>query len=117
MARVVRPGGKLAILLPNSYYLADVIWWVWRTGYGPSHQQVLEKFATVGEWKDLLTAGGIVVERIYPYNFSFPTVAADWHWYRKRPRRLLNLLIAPLVPTNLAYCFLFIGRVESGLAE
>lgn len=117
MARVVKPGGKLAILLPNSYYLADIIWWVWRTGYGPSHQQMLEKFATVGEWKELLAAGGIIVERIYPYNFSFPAVAADWHWYRRRPRRLLNLLIAPLVPANLAYCFLFIGRTGPGLVD
>lgn len=117
MARVVKLGGKVAVLLPNSYYLADIIWRVWRTGYGPSHQQMLEKFATVGEWKELLTTGGIVVERVYPYNFSPPTVAADWRWYRKRPRRLLNLLTAPLVPANLAYCFLFIGRVEPRLAE
>jgi ubiquinone/menaquinone biosynthesis C-methylase UbiE len=110
MARVVKPDGKLAILLPNSYYLADIVWWVWRTGYGPSHQQLLEKFATLGEWKDLLAEEGIETVRAYPYNFSFPTSASDWRWYRGRPRRLLNLLIAPLVPANLAYCFLFIGR-------
>ncbi len=110
MARVTWPDGRLAILLPNSYYLADIIWWVWRTGYGPSHQQMVEKFATAGEWRDLLAAGGIETLRVYPYNFRFPTSAADWHWYRGRPRRLLNLLIAPLIPANLAYCFLFIGR-------
>ncbi len=117
MVRVVKPDGKLAILLPNSYYLADILWWVWRTGYGPSHQQVLEKFATVGEWKDLLRAGGIVIERTYPYNFSFPMSVADWRWYRRRPRRLLNVLIAGLVPANLAYCFLFIGRKNPELAK
>lgn len=110
MARVLRPDGKVAILLPNSYYLADVIWRVWRTGYGPSHQQPLERFATVGEWSDMLSKGGIEVIHAYAYNFHFPTSCRDWQWYQERPRRFLNLLIAPFVPFNLSYCFLFIGQ-------
>jgi len=109
MARVLRPGGRAAILLPNGYYLADIVWWVLRKGYGPSHKQLMEKFATAGEWRDLLTAGGIRVERTYAYNFCFPRSVADWQWYRRYPRKLLNLLVAPLVPFNLAYSFLFIG--------
>jgi SAM-dependent methyltransferase len=110
MARVLRPEGSIAILVPNSYYLADIIWQVWRTGYGPSHRQVLERFATVGEWKDILEEGRIEVLSTYAYNFRFPVRLADWQWYRKRPRKFLNLLIAPFTPLNLSYCFLFIGQ-------
>lgn len=108
MARVLRPGGKAAILLPNSYYLADILWQVVRTGYGPSHQQPLERFATAGEWSDLLEQGGLRPERTHAYNFRFPWRAADWLWYRSRPQRFLKLLMAPFVPFHLSYCFLFI---------
>jgi ubiquinone/menaquinone biosynthesis C-methylase UbiE len=110
IVRVLKPGGKCAILLPNSYYLADILWLVLRSGYGPSHQQLVEQFATVGEWKDMLTKGGFEILQTYPYNFRFPQTAADWKWYRHRPRRLLKLLLAPFVPFNLSYCFLFVGR-------
>jgi len=110
MARVLKPEGKIAILLPNSYYLIDIVWSVWRTGYGPSHQQPLERFATVGEWKNALQNGGLEVVCTYAYNFRFPKSGADWRWYKERPSRLLKLLLAPFVPFNLAYSFLFIGR-------
>lgn len=108
MARVLTPGGTAAILVPNSYYLADIVWKVMRSGYGPSHQQPLEMFASAGEWKDLLAEGGLIPQSTHAYNFRFPRHAADWRWYHRRPRRFLNLLIAPLVPFNLSYCFLFI---------
>lgn len=108
--RVLRPGGKAAILLPNSYYLGDIVWWVWRTGYGPSHKQILERFATAGQWRDLLETGGLDVQRVYPYNLRLPVVRADWRWYSERPTRLLSLLFSPLARGNLAYGFLYLAR-------
>ncbi len=108
MVRVMKPDGMAAIQLPNSYYLGDVIWDVMRTGYGPTHQQPLEKFATAGEWKEILEEGGLRSQRVLAYNYRFPLRAADWQWYRVRPQRFLRLLIAPFVPFNLSYCFLFI---------
>jgi len=110
MARVLKPEGRAAILLPNSYYLADIVWLVCRTGYGPSHQQTLERFATFGEWKDMLEEGGIEVVHTHAHNFRFPLNRSDWRWYQRRPRRFLNLLIAPFTPLHLSYCFLFIGK-------
>jgi len=109
MARVLKPGGRLAIFVPNSYYLVDIVWMVMRTGYGPSHKQLLERFATAGEWRDTLTANGVRVERTHAYNFCFPRTAEDLRWYRRSPRKILNLCVAPIVPFNLAYHFLFIG--------
>jgi SAM-dependent methyltransferase len=106
--RLLRHEGQAAFLLPNSYYLADIIWHVWRTGYGVSHRQLLERFATFREWADLLEQGGLRVKKASRYNFCFPRSCDDWRWYLERPQRLLNLLIAPFVPFNLSYSFLYV---------
>jgi len=108
MRRVLKPGGRVAVLLPNSYYLADIIWHVWRTGYGPNHKQPLERFATYGEWKDLLSQGGLKVERAYKYNFRFPRTMDDWRWYWKHPRKFIYLAAALFIPFHLSYSFLYI---------
>jgi SAM-dependent methyltransferase len=89
LARVARPGAAVWILLPNSFYSGD-IWRVIRTGYGPNHHQVLERFATVNEWRDFLAANGLTVEQIEPYN--------RFKWWKR------------LLPRNLAYHFLFRAR-------
>ena len=109
MRRVLRPDGRVAVFLPNSYYLVDIIWHVWRTGYSVSHKQVVERFATVREWRDVLEASGLRVDRTCAYNFRFPRARSDWTWYRRHPRKWLNLLVAPFIPFNLSYSFLFIG--------
>lgn len=108
MVRVLKPEGKAAILLPNSYYLVDILWDVWRTGYGPSHRQLLERFDTVGGWRDNLERGRFQIEHVYAYNFQFPYSKNDWGWYWSRPTRMIKMLISPFVPFNLSYCFLFI---------
>jgi SAM-dependent methyltransferase len=110
LCRVLKPEGRAAILLPNSYYLPDIVWHVWRTGYGPSHKQPLERFATYGEWKDLLEQGGLEVERGYKYNFRFPRTILDWRWYFQHPRKFIYLVAAPLLPFHLSYSFLYICR-------
>jgi len=108
MVRVLKPGGRAALLLPNSYYLVDLIWQVWRTGYGPSHNQPLEIFATFKEWWELLEKHGLVVLKTYKYNFCFPRSKADIRWYQQHPRKVLNLLVSPLIPFNLSNHFLYI---------
>lgn len=106
--RVIKPGGFAAIYLPNSYYLVDIVWHVLRTGYSVSHRQPLEKFATFREWWDLLESGGLRVIKAFKYNYLFPRSTSDWSWFRQHPRKLLNLLVAPLIPFNLSNHFLYI---------
>ncbi len=89
IARVCRPGGAAWLLLPNSFYSGD-IWRVVRTGYGPNHHQVIDRFATVNEWRDFLEACGLRVEEVAPYN--------RFKWWKR------------LLPRNLAYHFLFLAR-------
>ena len=113
IARVLAKDGVAAIALPNSYYLVDIIWQVWRTGYGPDHKQLVQRFATLREWEVFLTAGGLRVIRVYKHNFRFPRCKADLAWYRSYPRKILNLLVAPFVPFNLSNSFVYICRKKA----
>lgn len=108
MQRILRQDGLAALILPNSYYLADIIWHVWRTGYSVSHKQALERFATFKEWWEFIEDHGLQVVHAYKYNLSFPRSSSDWQWYFQHPRKLLNLILSPLVPFNLSYHFLYI---------
>ncbi|RMF29430.1 MAG: class I SAM-dependent methyltransferase [Chloroflexi bacterium] len=112
MHRVLKPRGLAALVLPNSYYLLDIIWHVWRRGYPVSHHQTIERFATAGEWRDLIQAHGFQVIRAYKYNLCLPRSWADLRWYARFPRKLISALLSPLTPFNLSYSFLFICERE-----
>ncbi len=110
MRRVLRPDGAVALVLPNSYYLLDILWHVWRTGYPVSHKQKIERFATAGQWQSLIEENGFRVVHTYRYNMIFPRSAADWAWYRRFPRKIVYPLLSPITPFNLSYSFLYICR-------
>lgn len=108
MRRVLHPGGGLGLLVPNSYYLLDIVWHVWRRGYPVSHSQTIERFATAGQWRDLIHNSGLRIVRAYKYNLCFPQTLHDLGWYGRHPRKLVFPLMAPLTPFNLSYSFLFV---------
>jgi SAM-dependent methyltransferase len=89
LARACRKDGTVWILLPNSFYSGH-IWRVIRTGYGPNHHQIIDRFASINEWRDLLESSGLIVERTFPYN--------RFKWWKR------------LLPRNLAYHFLYKAR-------
>lgn len=89
LARVTRAGGTVWVLLPNSFY-SGAIWRAIRTGYGPDHHQPVERFGTVGEWRDLLESSDLEVVETLPYN--------RFKWWKR------------LLPRNLAYHFLYRAR-------
>jgi len=108
MHRVLRKNGQAAILLPNSYYLLDIIQKVMLTGHGPTHHQIIERFATYHEWEELLEKYGLHVQASYKYNFFLPRNREDWSWFLKHPKRLIPPLIAPFIPYHLSFSFLYI---------
>ncbi len=93
LARVCRRDGVAWILLPNSYYSGS-LWRVILTGYGPNHHQVIDRFATINEWRDLLEANQLCVDSIEPYN--------RFKWWKR------------LLPRNLAYHFLYSASPSIG---
>jgi len=108
--RVLKPSGKAAIFLPNSYYLGDILTKVMLKGEGPSHNQLIDRFHTKNEWVNLIESNGLNVLKTFSYNFIFPRSCADWKYISKRPKRLIGTLISPLIPFNLSYSFLFICK-------
>ncbi len=118
--RVLVPGGRAAFILPNGYYLADIVWHVLRRGRGPSHKQRVERFGTAREWADLLEMMGLHVECTRAYNFLWPRTRADWQWYLSHPRKILYLLSGLVTPFNLSCQFLYIctvGEPRPGLND
>jgi ubiquinone/menaquinone biosynthesis C-methylase UbiE len=110
IVRVMTDDGIAAIFLPNSYYLGDILKTVMLDGNPPNHNQMIDRFATINEWKNLLEKNGLVVKKVHRYNLLFPQTKEDWKYLRDRPRRFLGILISPFIPFNLSYSFLYICR-------
>jgi ubiquinone/menaquinone biosynthesis C-methylase UbiE len=108
--RVLKPNGKAGIFLPNSYYLLDIIRNVMREGYGPSHNQPIERFATINEWGDLIQSNGLKIIKVKRYNILFPKSKRDWNYMIKKPKRIIASIFSPFIPFNLSYSFLYICK-------
>ena len=63
LARVLAPGGRGVIMLPNAYYSGD-LWRRVTTGRGPDHHQAIDRFASHGEWRTLLEGAGLRVDAV-----------------------------------------------------
>lgn len=120
MVRVSKTAAKLCIMVPNSHYLFDLIH-VLRTGHSMAGTgQIVEKLATIGEWKHLLHRNGLEVIKVYrdkePRVTSWRNVFSD-----ANPRHILfkmgEKLLQAYMPLNLGYQFVFIcqkqGRNET----
>lgn len=110
ISRILKDDGLAAIFVPNSYYLVDIIRNVLFKGYGPTHDQPIERFATKNEWGDLIKENGLQINKIYPYNFLFPKNKTDWNFIKHKPKKVIAAMFSFLIPVNLAYSFLYICR-------
>jgi SAM-dependent methyltransferase len=109
MARVLKPDGLACILLPNAFGLTWSVWQAWRTGdLADDGHQPIQRFATRAAWQALLENNGLKVQRLVGYEQSWPRSTAERRFYLSRPKELILLLLSPLIPTNLARCFVFL---------
>jgi len=111
MARVLRTGGTACILVPNSYGKRWNVHHVWRTGDIHDDGQPLQRYATRGEWRRLLEAGGLKVERTlgYEYERATPYTWPDLLRYARRPQRILSTLYYRVtIPVNAASMLVFL---------
>lgn len=116
MIRVSKDNGRLCILVPNSYYLFDVIN-VWRRGQRRvKAEQPLERTATIVEWRNFFEKKGLKTLKVYqdlaPIDTSWKHVFSD-----ANPRRIINRFVEKLLqflmPLNLSYQFVFILRKKA----
>lgn len=113
MVRVCKAGARICIMVPNLFYLFDIIG-VLKTGYSRNGTfQPQEKLATLGEWKDLLESHGLTVLEVHrdrePIDTSWRTVFCDLH-PRRVANRLIEKVLQAVMPLNLGYQFIFVCR-------
>lgn len=114
MHRVCKDNGQLCIVVPNSYYLFDIIKVV-RTGYSHAGtEQPYEKLATLNEWRDFLEAGGFIVSKIFQDKGPPIKPVVKFMFEDKNPKhlawRLLSRFLRAVMPLTLTYQFVFIAR-------
>lgn len=103
MFRVLKPGGKAMVLVPNRYHWRD-IWRALRKGRGQlPTEQGLEHTDSREGWKDLFKAAGFRVARTLKYErVAKPTPR------NPTPRRMVWYHL--LVPLNVCFSFVYILR-------
>ena len=111
MVRACKGEGKLCIMVPNSHYLFDILHVARRGRSRGGTGQIVERRATLGEWRDFLESEGLEVKAIHqdkePMDTSWRKVFSDL-----KPglivKRLAEKVLQALVPLNLAYQFVFV---------
>ncbi|MBE7532908.1 MAG: class I SAM-dependent methyltransferase [Chloroflexi bacterium] len=107
MTRVLKPGGRAVVLLPNTFSLMHNIWVAWRHGRTNIDNQPIQRYAARREWQQLLESKGLVVEKTIKYEIEKPRTRADFVSYLRHPKRMFKLIMTPFIPLNLAFCFVF----------
>ena len=114
IARVLKPGGRACILLPNAYGLLGNVQYVWQHGEIFDDGQPLQRYATRATWQAVLERGGLQIERVATYGeVDRPRTAADWRWLLRRPQKIVRAALTFLAPTNLSNHFVFLCRPTS----
>lgn len=113
MARILKPSGRVYILVPNTFSLLVNIWTALRQGKTSiDPYQPIQRYAARAEWQKLLETNGLKVVKTHKYEREFPRTWADVRYYLTHPKTLLRLIATPFIPLNLAFCFLFVCEKE-----
>lgn len=110
MTRVLKPGGRAFVLVPNTFSLTTNIWIAMRQGRTSIDQQPIQRYAARLEWQALIEEYGLIVEKTLKYEREWPRTRTDVVYYLSHPKDLIRMLFSPFVPLNLAFCFVFVAR-------
>ena len=108
LARVLRPDGVAAVLLPNSFGLRWNVMHTWRHGDVHDDGQPLQRYATRRQWARLLAAGGLDAMRVVGYEGDGGGLASLPGMLRHPSRALVPL--GRWLPLNMASMFIFLCR-------
>lgn len=110
MNRVLKPQGTACILVPNTYSILGNVYKALKTGMSTIDPQPLQRYAARKEWAMLLEEEGLKVVNTVKYEREWPDSLEDALWYSRHPRALIKLALTPLIPLNLASCFVYLCR-------
>ncbi|NJL05195.1 MAG: class I SAM-dependent methyltransferase [Chloroflexaceae bacterium] len=94
MARVLKPDGLCAIMVPNLFGHFWTIWYAGLTGDIFDDGQPLQRYATSHYWHQLFAANGLVVLDFLPYELPPPRNLRQWGYYLRHPKRYLPKLLS-----------------------
>jgi SAM-dependent methyltransferase len=100
MRRIARPAARVFILVPNIFWYKD-LWSVLFRGTRLTRNQIQERFASLGEWKETIEAQGLTVVRVHKYN----GIARS---------RFKQRVKDAVIPLKFSYHFLFVCSVNPG---
>jgi 2-polyprenyl-3-methyl-5-hydroxy-6-metoxy-1,4-benzoquinol methylase len=116
MHRVLKPNGKIMIIVPNQFYLGTI----WKSlVYGEGEDQGQEgvtHFRALKEWTELFLRNNLDITGIKAYSGEDHIA---WYFRRKNGkisqeeqfwRSFLNTWVKPLIPLGLSQCFIFMLR-------
>jgi ubiquinone/menaquinone biosynthesis C-methylase UbiE len=107
--RVLKKGGRAAFILPNSFYLGDILKVLFK-GSSDEQWQIQEKVLSKGQWRQLLEKNKFRVDKIYGYN-KFPEFFQPSSFKIKSIKKYVKrLLLKYLCPLNLSWQFLYLCR-------
>lgn len=109
--RVLKPHGKACVLVPNTFGLFGNIQYVIKTGDVFDDGQPLQRYGTRGEWEKMLTATGLIVERVCGYAGSgivVPRTWGDFFWLARRPQKLVRFFLNFIFSVNLTNHLVYI---------
>lgn len=110
--RVLKSGGKAILLLPNSFYLGDMLK-VLVKGSPEGQWQIQERLMSRQEWLRLIEENGLKVERIYGYN-KYPELFQEGTLKLKSIKKYIKtFLMRHLCPFNLSWQFVYLCKKES----
>jgi SAM-dependent methyltransferase len=107
MARLIKPGGKIIILVPNTFSILHNVYLAFKTGLPLDDGQPLQRIGSHLQWKQMI-ANHLEIQDTFKYEREWPAVWKDVIWYLRHPKKLVYLLLTPFIPTNLALCFVFL---------
>lgn len=120
MSRLLKPGGRAFVLVPNTFSLLTTIWEAYTKGVTSADRQPIQRYGARQDWALLLEQNGLHVLRTIRYERPWPYYLPDWGYYLRRPKELARMLLSPIIPLNLSFCFLFIcerGKLPAQPAE
>lgn len=108
MFRILVPGGRGVVLVPNTFSLLHNIWTAFKEGRTYFDNQPIQRYAARQEWQQILEKSGLIVDEVLKYETETPRTWNDWKSYLRHPKLMFRMLLTPFVPLNLAFCFLFL---------
>ena len=110
MRRVLVPGGRAIVVVPNQWFVYDIVRG-WLEGVGLSHGQESERYFSIGQARDLIGAA-FAIEHDEGWNPPVRLADQTRPFTGKWKRAVLRVYgwLRTRLPISMAYVFVFVGQ-------